>query len=144
MPGKPLARLFVLLSTLTGAFACLASPVTVIANASDVESLTRSELVGVVRGERRKWSDGTPIKVVLPKRSSATYKQLNRIFFNSGSNDIHRHWLGMVFSGRAAPPQYVDSEQDAVEFVKRTPGAITVLLVNTASDNDRLSIKVFP
>lgn len=135
---KALGLCLVLLTTLP----VRAEALTVVANVDRLAVDSQATVAKILRGEIRNWQDGTAIKVVLPSRSSASYRRFSELFFDVGDSDIQRHWLAMVFSGRAAPPQFEESEQEAVEYVRNTPGSLVVLLGPPPSELPGLRVRV--
>ena len=64
----------------------------------------------LVKGNVRKWRDGSPLVLVLPKASCHHFETVGKRWFGSGAG-MQRAWLALVFSGRANTPIFVDEEE---------------------------------
>lgn len=128
-----LVRLLVVLaglvaSPLTGGVQAQAfDGLAVLANVRGVESLTRAEVVQLLRGERALWAGGTAVTVVLPSARSPFIDRVAREVFGLSRAGLQRYWLSLVFQGRATPPVQYESAEEMAAFVRRTPGAIAVV-----------------
>ena len=126
-------------STLLAVAALVASPrlggaqgrdfegLAVLANASGVETLSRAEVVQLMRGERALWGGGVAVTVVLPSARSPLMERVARDVFGLSKAGLQRYWLSLVFQGRATPPVQFESAEEMAAFVRRTPGAIAVV-----------------
>jgi hypothetical protein len=50
------------------------------------------------------------------------------IVYRKSVKDVQKFWLSIVFQGRAKSPVFFETELEMLEYVKKTPGAIGVLL----------------
>jgi ABC-type phosphate transport system substrate-binding protein len=98
-----------------------------IGNATGVETIGRTELRRIFRGERTVWSSGTAVQVVLPSSRAPFAATVSRAALDMTPTAMQRYWLALVFQGRARPPVSVDSAEEMVAYVRRTPGAIALL-----------------
>jgi hypothetical protein len=55
---------------------------------------------------------------------------------------MQRFWLALVFQGRAAPPIFVDSVEEMVSYVRRTPGAIALVPRDSVNSAGPLLVRV--
>jgi hypothetical protein len=55
---------------------------------------------------------------------------------------MQRFWLALVFQGRAAPPIFVDSAEEMVSYVRRTPGAIALVPRDSVNSAGPLLVRV--
>ena len=97
--------------------------------------------MAVFNGERTIWPSGLPAVVVLPTSESDSFEKTAVWCFDTDGFEYQKHWLSLVFQGRTAPPVFVDSEQDVLEYVEEQPGAIGLLHVVEAPSNLRLRLK---
>jgi hypothetical protein len=80
------------------------------------------------------WPDGTPVHVfVLPEHYSL-HASFCREILNIYPYQLHQSWNRLVYSGTGQAPVEVASEQEMVEKVSSTPGAIGY--VNKVISND--------
>lgn len=103
-----------------------------VGNGTGLTAVSADEVRALLRGERELWDTRVPVVVVLPSGRAPFAEALaNRVFAMSHA-EMRRYWLARVFQGRAAPPVFLDSREEAVARVRRTPGAIA--LVPAADD----------
>jgi len=90
-------------------------------------NLTFRELKAVVQGDKQRWPDGTKIALAFMKTStpigSATAKKLLKM----NGDQFNKHWLALVFQGKATAPMFFSSVSELENFVNSNPGAIGVI-----------------
>jgi ABC-type phosphate transport system substrate-binding protein len=94
----------------------------VIANTSD-KDLTSDDIKQIYLGKRKLWSDGTKISLVTFK-SGAITDSFMKNFLNKKTDQFLIYWKQLMFTGRGSMPKLVSSEEEMIEYVKETPGAI--------------------
>ena len=99
----------------------------VIGNVEGVQRLDPSEVRRVFRGEQSLWRSGIAVTVVLPSPRSPFIEAVSTGVFGLSKAAMQRYWLGLVFQGRAAPPVQLETADEMIAFVRRTPGAIAVV-----------------
>lgn len=99
--------------------------------------LDRDLLRAVFTMRVREWPDGSPVRVfVLPDDdplSDTFYRERLGMY----SYVLRRAWDRMVFTGTGFAPTVVRSEQEMIERVRSTPGAIGFVRKREASSNNR-------
>lgn len=99
----------------------------VIGNVEGVQRLDPSEVRRIVRGEQSLWRNGIAVTVVLPSPRSPFIEAVSTGVFGLSKAAMQRYWLGLVFQGRAAPPVQLETAEEMIAFVRRTPGAIAIV-----------------
>lgn len=118
-----------ILKGLIAAALCCASPYVspqeLIANRdAGVESLTRNEARLYFTMRLKNWPNGTLVKVfVLPDNNPLHIRFSNEIL-GLYPYQLRRVWDRQIFSGTGQAPTTVSSEQEMLERVATTPGAI--------------------
>ena len=101
---------------------------TVIANHKGApKAMSFKELKAVFKGEKKRWRDGTKIVITLMKTSTPAGAMTTKKVYQMATDELNRYWVTMVFRGQAKAPRSVDSEEELVKFVTKTPGAIGVV-----------------
>jgi hypothetical protein len=127
--GKPLRIACALLAVAAGPAtmrtADTAERIVVIANAGVTEDgLPLASLRATYSMRVRLWPDGTPVRVfVLPDRDplhAAFSQQVLHIY----PYVLRDTWDRMVFTGTGQPPTQVTSQQEMLQRISETPGAI--------------------
>lgn len=99
----------------------------IVGNELGVTTLSPAEVRAIFRGERALWSTGQRVTVVLPSTRAEYVEAFADQILGMRPAAMQRHWLALVFQGRAEPPVPQETVAAALEFVARTPGAIAVL-----------------
>lgn len=81
----------------------------------------------LLTGKQRKWPNGTPIVVVLPGKEAAYFQAVGNEWFGGSGAAMQRHWLRLVFSGRANVPLYAQNSQHTLTLLSQTVGSVGVV-----------------
>jgi ABC-type phosphate transport system substrate-binding protein len=121
-------------------FLSLAGEVVIIANESVLTStLASDDIKQIFLGKRSTWDNGAKIVIVVQDRTDASdlfFKTY--IMKNAYQYDIY--WKKQVFTGKGKAPKSFSSDQELVQFVSQTPGAIGYV----SSDTDIGKAKIIP
>ena len=98
--------------------------VTADTNASTLSSVAISDILS---GKQRKWPNGAPLVVVLPGKEATYFQAVGKQWFGGSGAAMQRHWLRLVFSGRANVPLYAQSSQDTLTLLSQTAGSVGVI-----------------
>ncbi len=111
----------VLLGLMSNAFA---ADYTVIANKSvSAGSLGKNELQAIFLGEKTKWDDGKPIKIVVLEDGNAHKAFLKNVIGKTPSQ-FENYWKKQIFTGKAAAPKSFGEMSSLVDYVAGQAGAI--------------------
>jgi hypothetical protein len=101
----------------------------VIANGIGQNTISAKELRSIMRGEGDSfWDNNTPVTVVLHATTNADCAKSALFLVNvARPSTLQRHWLSLVFQGRARPPIFQNDDARIIEFVRNTPGAIAIV-----------------
>ena len=130
-----LPALFLALGAVTPA---LAEDVVVVHAASSLAAITDDQLKDLFLGKKITWDDGGKVVVVVPKDGPANEALMKRLGKNT--QQFQTGWKKLVFTGKGAMPEQVDSDDAVVAFVAKIPGAIG--LVDKAKVKD--GVKAIP
>jgi len=101
-------------------------------------SMKLSELKAVLTGEKDRWKSGNRILVALMKTNTPLGKQIAEAVFDMSPDELNRHWLGLVFQGKAQAPSFFNSVAELENFVSQNPGAIGISGRQPASEEIRI------
>jgi ABC-type phosphate transport system substrate-binding protein len=136
----PLRRLLAVLLLLVSSSACPlegASAVDVIVSPSLTSTkLDRSLLRAVFTMRVREWPDGLPVRVFVLPDDDPLSDQFYRERLGMYSYVLRRAWDRMVFTGTGFAPTIVRTEQEMIERVRSTPGAIGYVGKRELSESD--------
>lgn len=114
-----------------------ASTVSVIINPSLRSiALDRGLLRAVFMMRVREWPDGSPIRVFVLPDDDPLSDQFYREQLGMYSYVLRRAWDRMVFTGTGLAPTVVQSEEEMIERVRATPGAIGYVRNHELSGSD--------
>jgi ABC-type phosphate transport system substrate-binding protein len=101
------------------------------------DPINSSRLADIYTLNSQQWKDGSRIQVVDYKGTKALklefYKSMNLT-----PSDMQKIWLRKQFSGKAVPPATFSSEEEVVQKVVSTPGAIGYVSANIVHDSVRV------
>lgn len=116
--------------------------VVVIANKSVPEiSLTYRQLSDIYTLRIITWSDESNI---VPFTFKADNETTQAVFGSFGKSvlDMKKLWMKMLLSGEGQPPKALDSEEEMVEKVASTPGAIGFVDASKVTDEVKVLAKI--
>ena len=116
-----IAVLCVILCPLSNAFA---ADYIVVANKSvSVGSLSKDELQAIFLGEKSKWDDGKPIKIVMLEDGNVHRDFLKDVVGKTPSQ-FESYWKRLIFTGKAVAPKSFGDMAALVDFVAGHDGTI--------------------
>lgn len=100
----------------------------VIANPkSGISALSRDDVVNIFLGRFRQLPSGiSALPADLPA-SQPEKAQFYRLLVNKDLSEINSYWARLIFSGRTVPPRQALGNEDLLNFIGKTPGAIGYL-----------------
>lgn len=99
----------------------------VIGNHTGLNSVSRKELRNIFKGNQSLWPNREQITVVMPSAKSEYGLDFSNTVLDLSYPMLQKYWLGLVFQGRAAAPVFLNSSSEILDYVKRNPGAISVV-----------------
>lgn len=118
----------ILFGVVTAAPACAHHMAVVVSKQNPVTSITSAELGRVFRGETKRWPDGKSIQLVVHRSSSGEAETLERL--NKMSAQEWHRWV----AGHKDLLVLADSDDDVLNYVEHTPGAIGLVEVHSLDD----------
>ncbi len=105
-----------------------------------LNGITRAELVRILVGDSRFWSNRVPIRIVIPSRVSPVLQAVYGNLLKTTPNDFERQWESRRFRGETTTVPTVSSEaQLAVRLVVSQRGFLAII---GADDLDALTPKL--
>jgi ABC-type phosphate transport system substrate-binding protein len=112
---------------------CFAHHTAVVVNKENsVENLSSVHLVKIIRGEVKKWPNGTNIVLVLHRDSAGeneTLERLNKMSADQWKAFVEPHKDRIVL---------LDTDSDVLKMVQSEPGAIGMIAVHSLDDSVNL------
>ena len=111
--------------------AALAADFRVIANPSvKVSVVSCEELKGVFLETRTALADGSHVEPVLLK-SGVVHETFVRQYVGKSNSALETYYRSLVFTGKALMPKSLGSEEQVVEYVAKTKGAVGYVSADT-------------
>jgi ABC-type phosphate transport system substrate-binding protein len=101
----------------------------VVSKQNGVSAVSSAQLSKIFLVETKKWTDGQNIEVVLHRASNGeaiTLQRLNKMSAQQWHNWIAAHKASLTFVG---------SDEDVLNYVENTPGAIGLVDVRSVTDH---------
>lgn len=110
----------------------LAADIRVIANPSvKVSALSSEELRNVFLETRTSLADGSHVEPVLLK-AGALHRAFVRQYVGKSDAALETYYRSLVFTGKALMPKALGTEEQVVEYVSKTKGAVGYVSAGTA------------
>jgi len=93
-------------------------------------SMTKDNLSKCFLKQGNTWINGLPVIPVDQAPESQTRARFSQEVHGREVTAIKSYWQRQVFSGRAVPPVEKTSDQEVIDFVRATPGAIGYVSTN--------------
>ncbi|BET65573.1 hypothetical protein ASA1KI_04910 [Opitutales bacterium ASA1] len=110
------------LAFLVGA-AAHAAPVVVTNPAQSGETIDSTTVKSIFRGKKLAWDSKAPVIVAVLKDGS-THEAFLKTAFNISASAFANHWRSVTMTGAGVAPKTFSSEEELLQFVASTPGAI--------------------
>jgi hypothetical protein len=105
-----------------GAYAIIVNPGVTLTDVS------ASDVTRLLLGERRFWTSGLQVTVLLPPAGSAARAFLLQQVFHMNEATYRRHTLELLYRGELEyAPKIVDSLSELFAFTAASPGAVTIV-----------------
>lgn len=122
----------------SGALSAQDLELTVIGNPQSVPSeMNMNQLQSVLKGEKFRWDDGSPVRIALMKTNTPIGTSTCKKIYNMTGNELNKYFLALVFQGKVKAPNFFNSVSELESYVAQTPGAIGVL---QNSEDDQIII----
>lgn len=118
------------------------SSITVIGNNTGENSMSQKALIEVFRGQKNYWKSNESVLLILPSDKHQGAKIASATLYNMSISEMQKFWLALVFQGRSNPPVFELTNEDILQIVLATPGAIGVLINYQGSIPPELLIKI--
>lgn len=119
-----LSLLGVMLILHTSSAALGAGEILIVANPGvSQESLDRSVVSDVFKGDKTQWDNGSKIHVVMLKEG-AVHEAFVQEIVGTTPEKLRDLWKKAVFTGTGTPPKILKTENDVIKTVAETEGAV--------------------
>ncbi len=86
-------------------------------------SISQAELKNIFLGKKVRWADNQRIDCVAQKDTSCHESFLQQ-YIQKNPFQFNNYWKKQIFTGKGQPPRTFASEQELIDYVSRTSGAI--------------------
>lgn len=117
----------ILLLLLSGLCHAGGNIVVVVPAHSEVDKLTRDEVINIFLGRLRQFPNGAAAYPLDLPAGQIEKAHFYRLLVNKDLSEINAYWARLIFSGRTSPPQLARSNEDVIEQLTANPNAISYL-----------------
>lgn len=96
-------------------------------------TLTLDALKDIYLNKKTKWSDGNKI-VFVTLKDSDTHREFLKTYIMRTSSQFRNFWKQQVFTGKGKMPTVFNSEEELLDFVSGTDGAIGYISGSVSTD----------
>jgi hypothetical protein len=105
-------------------FAQRFASITIIGNNLGSKSFSEQQIVDAFKAKNNFWSNGKPLAVCLPETKTSDAQTVCSKIYGKTVSEVQKFWLSQVFQGRSRSPHFFETDQEMIDFVAKTPGAI--------------------
>jgi ABC-type phosphate transport system substrate-binding protein len=119
------------------------SDLAIIGNKTGFESTSLKEVRQMFRGKYSSWpATQITVTIVLPAPQSPNAQKMATQVYSNTISGVQKYWLSQVFQGRANPPVFLETDDQIIEFVRKTPGAIGIITSGVPNTPKNLVINI--
>jgi ABC-type phosphate transport system substrate-binding protein len=116
----------------------IAGDIVVIGNKSVAESrLSKNDIKKIYLGTKTTWSDNQKIVFVIQDNTSISDEFL-KTYVKKSASQFSSYWKSKVFTGQGTPPKSFASDEELVQFIAQTEGAMGYVSSNEGLDNVKI------
>jgi hypothetical protein len=97
---------------------------TIIGNNLGSNTLSEQQVVDAFKAKNNFWSNGKALSVCLPETKTPDAAPVCLKVYGKTVSEVQKFWLSQVFQGRSRSPHFFETDQEMIDFVAKTPGAI--------------------
>lgn len=113
----------------------VAGSVVIVGHPSVRESaLSKQDIKKIFLGKKRVWKDGTKIVVAI-NTDEDLFSRFLKKYVGKSPSQYDNFWRTKIFSGKRSSPQMLDGNQQMINFVKNTEGAIGYISTDSKLDD---------
>ena len=114
----------------------------IVANSdTELSSISKAQLKKVYLKKVPLLPNGKPAAVTGLKEGDARDDFIKSILHKSEAS-LHSYWSRLMFSGRGEPPRLFKTEEELLEYIRKTPGAIGFVDSNTQLGENVVAVSV--
>jgi ABC-type phosphate transport system substrate-binding protein len=100
--------------------------------------ISKNKLGAIFKMRLRHWQDGSPITVFVLEDENPLHRLFCKKILNVFPHQMRKSWNKLVFSGTGQAPVQVTDQQDMIDKISSTPGAIGYLSGENINDKIRV------
>ncbi|MGR9045357.1 MAG: substrate-binding domain-containing protein [Gammaproteobacteria bacterium] len=102
---------------------------------SSQTSISRNGLSAIFKMRLRHWKDGSPVTVFVLGDENPLHKLFCKQILNVFPHQMRRSWNKLVFSGTGQAPIQVNNQEEMIQKISTTPGAVGYLNPQDLTDD---------
>lgn len=102
---------------------CQDSFIIIINSSVTIDSLRKEDLRNIFLGKKTKWDNGQLIKPAMLTSGELHENFIDQIVRKS-TFAFDNYWRQRIYTGQGVPPVQLEQEQELIDYVKNTQGAI--------------------
>ena len=122
-----------------GAAEAQESGFTVVTHQSNpIDSMSNRDLARLFLKQKTRWANGGTARPIDQRLAAPVRALFSQVVLSRDIAEVESYWNGQVFAGRSTPPPSAGSDDEVLDFVRRTPGAVGYV----SSSSDTGGVKV--
>ncbi|MCH9697155.1 MAG: substrate-binding domain-containing protein [Gammaproteobacteria bacterium] len=100
--------------------------------------ISRNGLSAIFKMRLTLWNDGTPVTVYVLPDDHQLHREFSKKILHVFPHQLRRIWNNAVFSGSGQAPIVLNSQEEMIDKVANTPGAIGFVSTNNLTENIKI------
>ena len=99
------------------------------------DTVSFREVTRIYQAKYTRWPvTGTQVTIVLPSSKHILAAALSKLLYNGSFRDLQKFWLLLVFQGRFAPPVFLDTDAEIMNYIENNPGSVGIIDKSASSN----------
>lgn len=116
--------------------------VVVVNKESDVNQLTKTQVIDIFMGRYSTFPDGIPVKPLDLPANSNIKRDFYKKLVGKDLAKIDAYWARLLFSGRASPPSTVSNLEELMQVVTSNHGSLAYLPESKVTDSVKVVLRL--
>ncbi|HHS84218.1 MAG TPA: phosphate ABC transporter substrate-binding protein [Gammaproteobacteria bacterium] len=126
---------------LTLAQSAVADIVVITNKASNVDTLSASQVKALFLQKEKSFADGSSVMLSDQNSGSAVRKEFGKKILGKSQKKLKRYWSKRVFAGKGVPPKVVGDDTAVKEWVAKTPNSLGYINADALDDSVKVVFK---
>ena len=117
------------------------SDIAVVVNVNNNSELSKSDIKKIYLAKKRTFSNSSPVVMVDQPSGSKIKQEFGKELLGKDQRRLKAYWSRLIFTGKATPPEEMETDEEIKAFVALNPGAIGYIDAASVDDSVKVVFK---